>query len=357
MADRKKWRVDVSGTHIGSFKSIVDARTAAKNAAIEEFDDFANYDINQENFDISKKFDEQLELDPNLNYDDFFKIEKDKLPKNEPIGNDSKNFKDVKKRWVEVKDSGEYKQVFLTGKDAKNCEFMIVDSKNYHLFENRRTRLSGANPVIVINHKDVSVHEYILYHIMKIERTSDDITIDHKNRVHFDNSEENLRPATWIQEAANKGLSIRNNSGVKGVNKRAENDKWTTSIMFGGIQLNLGCYKTKNQATFIYDAAAELLDPEFAVCNYKLRKAKDIFDFTDKKIDIQDLKAILSVLETPHRNKIKTHEKMIPSLIPYVRDQLEIMKSNQNLKRPIIEVVNDDELNTKDVKRKLIIQN
>jgi hypothetical protein len=178
----------------------------------QQFEEFAYYEKNEENFQISKAFDLQRKVNPILDYKTFFEIEKAKLPKPEFTENDSRYLKDVKACWEQIKDTGNYKQVFLTGVNAKNNEFIIVDSKNFHLFQSKSVRLLRGEPHILINGDDRFVHDYILRDIMKIKPTHDNQTCDHINRVHWDESEKNLRWATFTQQNANQGLTISNTS-------------------------------------------------------------------------------------------------------------------------------------------------
>lgn len=88
--------------------------------------------------------------------------------------------------------------------------------------------------------------------------------VDHINGNRLDNRIENLRIATFSQNAANAKLHVHNTSGLKGASWMPKRGKWQATITVQNKQLNLGYYKTKEEAHDAYMRAAEKHQGEFA---------------------------------------------------------------------------------------------
>lgn len=92
--------------------------------------------------------------------------------------------------------------------------------------------------------------------------------IDHINGDRRDNRIENLRIATYSQNAANAKRHSRNTSGLKGasqvVKKGKRTSRWQSSITYQRRQISLGYFDTKEEAHAAYVMAAESLQGKFA---------------------------------------------------------------------------------------------
>ena len=97
-----------------------------------------------------------------------------------------------------------------------------------------------------INYKSYLNHRLIyLYHHGHLPEMIDHIDNDHTN-----NKIENLRPVTRSQNGQNRGLTVRNISGVKGVRWVESKKRWVVSIKVKGVaKTDHGTYKN------IFDAA------------------------------------------------------------------------------------------------------
>ena len=87
--------------------------------------------------------------------------------------------------------------------------------------------------------------------------------IDHINGVRDDNRLENLRLATVSQNTTNGVLRATNTSGYRGVSWSKEKQKWIASITKDRKQVNLGYFKTKEDAHFAYLEAARQMHGDF----------------------------------------------------------------------------------------------
>lgn len=96
--------------------------------------------------------------------------------------------------------------------------------------------------------------------------TGNDIT-DHADGDKLNNKRSNLRSCTYSQNGMNRGKSINNTSGYKGVIYRKDRGKWSAKIYVSGTAYYLGCYSDKEDAAKAYDVAATRMCGEFAKTN------------------------------------------------------------------------------------------
>ncbi|MBD2076289.1 HNH endonuclease [Phormidium sp. FACHB-592] len=95
-----------------------------------------------------------------------------------------------------------------------------------------------------------------------------ELEIDHRNRIKLDNRFENLRLATQQQNRVNRGPSILNKSGYKGVDYDPKAQAWRAQITVNGKKTGLGGYATPEEAAQVYNDAAFQAFGEFAYLNY-----------------------------------------------------------------------------------------
>ena len=80
--------------------------------------------------------------------------------------------------------------------------------------------------------------------------------IGHKDLNKFNNSWSNLRLGTPSQHNANKGISTKNKSGIKGVSFDRQTGKWRSQIQVNGKTLTLGRFEDISAAASAYRRAA-----------------------------------------------------------------------------------------------------
>ena len=82
--------------------------------------------------------------------------------------------------------------------------------------------------------------------------------VDHRNGDKYDNTRDNVRPATYKQNSTNRRRGCNNKSGYKGVSFSKEKQRWVARINTGTSYKSLGYFPTKELAHAAYlDAAAK----------------------------------------------------------------------------------------------------
>lgn len=95
-----------------------------------------------------------------------------------------------------------------------------------------------------------------------------DSYVDHRNGNKLDCRRENLRLATNSQNMYNRGKTLANTSGYKGVFKNR--NLWMARIKVDKKPIYIGSFATKQEAALKYDMAAKKYHGEFARLNFNL---------------------------------------------------------------------------------------
>lgn len=88
--------------------------------------------------------------------------------------------------------------------------------------------------------------------------------VDHINNVKSDNSKKNLRAATNQQNMWNRVAQRNNTSGYKGVGFNKATKKWKATIKCHGVTMQLGEFKTPEEAHKVYSEASARLHGDFS---------------------------------------------------------------------------------------------
>lgn len=81
--------------------------------------------------------------------------------------------------------------------------------------------------------------------------------IDHIDRVRSNNRLDNLRDITLAQNNCNKSIKSNNKTGFKGVYYKADKNKYHAQITLNGKKKHLGYFVTAEEASAVYNLAAE----------------------------------------------------------------------------------------------------
>jgi hypothetical protein len=89
-------------------------------------------------------------------------------------------------------------------------------------------------------------------------------TIDHRDLNKLNNRWHNLREATRSQQKANSRKRSDSSSPFKGVSWRPRQRKWQANVTRDGTRHHLGYFRTAEEASAAYEAAATRLFGQFA---------------------------------------------------------------------------------------------
>lgn len=96
------------------------------------------------------------------------------------------------------------------------------------------------------------------------------LEVDHINGDRLDNRRDNLRGATRSQNNMNKFIKTsKNTSKYKGVCYDKNRGTYNSKLQYNHKTINLGRYKTEEDAAKAYDKRAKELFGEFAILNFK----------------------------------------------------------------------------------------
>lgn len=92
------------------------------------------------------------------------------------------------------------------------------------------------------------------------------MTVDHRDSDGLNNRRGNLRAASRAQQSWNRRPRIESTSGLKGVFPTSPG-RWIARVVWQGKRLNLGTFRSPEEAARAYDAKARELYGEFAYLN------------------------------------------------------------------------------------------
>ncbi len=178
------------------------------------------------------------------------------------------------KKYLRVKGSLDYRRNILIpaivcpGESAKipltKGRVALVDGVDYaYLMQWRWCDTNGYAVRKGSDGQDIKMHRVI----MECMGTRKFLEVDHANMKTLDNRRANLRPATKSDQSCNRGPSIANKSGYKGVFFHKGCGKWWAYINKDGKRHHLGFFGDKIEAARAYNKAALKLHGEFARLN------------------------------------------------------------------------------------------
>lgn len=148
-----------------------------------------------------------------------------------------------------------YKDHFIEGVDSKGkCFYFDIHDfskikKHTWYVNNDGYVVSKINKVIVL------MHRFVL-------EVNEDIDVDHRNGVTYDNRKDNLRKCSHQQNSFNQ----KTNKKYKGITQR-NNGKWQSQIGYNGKVIHIGTFSTDIEAAKAYNTKAIELFGEYAKLN------------------------------------------------------------------------------------------
>jgi hypothetical protein len=95
--------------------------------------------------------------------------------------------------------------------------------------------------------------------IFKMLHGTEPPQIDHANHDRADNREGNLSAAAYAENSKNRRMRTDNTSGVVGVSRNSERNRWYASIRVGGRTRSLGLYDNLGDAVIARKSAEKRL--------------------------------------------------------------------------------------------------
>lgn len=142
----------------------------------------------------------------------------------------------------------------------------VIDAADAHLVagHNWCAMRSGKVFYAVTNVRVNGVRAPLLRMHRLIAGTPAGIETDHANGNGLDNRRANLRNATRSENQRNRGLQANSTSGLKGVWRRRDCDRWQAAIQIHGKRHYIGLFDSQEKAYSAYLEAAHRIHGEFA---------------------------------------------------------------------------------------------
>ncbi len=144
-------------------------------------------------------------------------------------------------------------------------KFVLIDDQDYEIVSKYKWyfdlgKYASANSPMVHGKRGRTIRMHRL-----VMNAPEGMEIDHINGDGLDNRKSNLRCCTHAENIHNAKMRKDNTSGYFGVKRNGKN--WCAVIHINMKKINLGTYKTKEEAAVAYNEAAYKYHGDFAKLN------------------------------------------------------------------------------------------
>lgn len=168
-----------------------------------------------------------------------------------------------------------YKEIIINS-PTYGMKSILLDDKDWSLVNKYRWYVNKVNNSFYAQtniHKNGNNTILRMHNlIMNVENGN---IVDHRDGNGLDNRRFNLRLATQKQNLMNRGKTILNTSGFKGVSWHKGTQKWQTNISVNGKTKCIGVFDDPVKAAKAYDFWAIDLHGEFAKTNFNVIPVKE----------------------------------------------------------------------------------
>lgn len=175
-----------------------------------------------------------------------------------------------------------YNKYDLSGKygigyTLKNEEFYF-DLEDYNKIK-RHCWFITSYRCSYVHTRDVDTGKQISLHRLVMDVDNSEDIIDHISGNTIDNRKSNLRIVDVVLNGMNRGESVRNTSGVRGVSFRKDNNKWRVRIREDGKEVTIGHFDILMDAAIARMNAEERVYGEYGRDDWeeKLRNISSSF--------------------------------------------------------------------------------
>lgn len=150
-------------------------------------------------------------------------------------------------------------KLFRYEPETGNFIRLVATSNSIHIGDVAGCLSGGYITISVLNRKRMAHRLVWIYMYGKYPPEC----IDHINGDRADNRLVNLREATYQENNRNMGIKPRNKCGYKGVYFNKSLNKFIAQCTIKSGVKYLGCYKTAEEASVVYEAFSKLHFKEF----------------------------------------------------------------------------------------------
>ena len=154
------------------------------------------------------------------------------------------------------------KKIFIGKTKFLLFDFALVDDEDFDFLN--KWRWHTDNKGYVVRRVRVGGKKLVVYMHREIMKTPSGMVTDHINGLRNDNRKDNLRVCTDAENKRNRGKTMNNSSGFKGVYWQKQIGRWYSRIMVDNKDIYLGTFDTPELASKAYIKASKKYHGEFS---------------------------------------------------------------------------------------------